>query len=55
MGGPAGTAFLFSFIGGLEYDISDRVALTSDMRLNLTSFNDPFYFSWQVLGARYRF
>lgn len=54
-GGAAGTAFLFSFIGGLEYDVNDHVAITSDMRLNLTSFNDVFYFSWQVIGARYRF
>jgi hypothetical protein len=49
---------LFSFIVGLEYDITDHVALTSDMRFNVIAGNDSpdsFYYSWQLIGARYRF
>ena len=49
------TDFLFSPALGLEYDISDHVSLTTDMRFNVTSGRDNFYYSWQLLGARYRF
>ena len=49
---------LFSFIAGVEYDIMDQVALTSDMRFNAiagNTANDSFIFTWQIIGARYRF
>jgi len=49
---------LFSFIAGMEYDLTDHVALTSDMRFNAIAGNssgDSFYYSWQLIGARYRF
>jgi opacity protein-like surface antigen len=49
------SAFLFSMIGGLEYDLNERLALTSDMRFNILSGPDSFNFSWQMIGARYRF
>ena len=51
-------AFLIAFIVGAEYDLTDRVALTSDMRFNVFVghlFGDSFAFSWQIIGARYRF
>lgn len=62
------TAFLFSMIFGIEYDLNEHIALTSDMRFNIlggtsaipvTAFytipQDHFYYSWQVAGIRYRF
>lgn len=56
IGGLVGTGFLFSFITGLEYDLDERVAVTSDMRFNLTSLTgDTFHFTWQMFGVRYRF
>ena len=36
-------------------DIARRIALTSDMRLNIVSGADNFYYSWQLIGARFRF
>ncbi len=53
--GGFGSGFLFSMIGGVEYDINEQMALTTEMRLNVTSLADTFYFSWQLIGARYRF
>jgi hypothetical protein len=49
------TEFLFPIIIGLEYDMSDSVSLTSDMRFNIASGYDTFYYSWQIVGARVRF
>ena len=49
------TEFLFPIIAGLEYDLTDNLALTSDMRFNITSGLDNFYYSWQLVGARLRF
>jgi opacity protein-like surface antigen len=49
---------LFAFIAGIEYDINDHVALASDMRFNLVAgndTNDTFFYTWQIVGARYRF
>jgi len=49
---------LFSFIFGIEYDVTDHIAITSDMRFNAVAGNDSgdsFYYSWQLVGARYRF
>jgi opacity protein-like surface antigen len=52
---PGSTDFLFSPTIGLEYDLTDHVSLTSDMRFNVTSGFDNFYYSWQLLGVRFRF
>jgi len=52
------SAFLISILMGLEYDITEHIAFTSDMRFNIAAgdlFGDSFYYSWQILGARYRF
>jgi opacity protein-like surface antigen len=60
VGNLSDNAFLFSMIAGMEYDLTDHFALTSDMRFNILggtapAINDSFYFSWQIIGARYRF
>ena len=52
------TAFLINFGFGAEYDLTASVSLTSQMLFNIHAgdlFNDTFSFSWQVIGARYRF
>lgn len=49
------SGFLFPILVGVEYDLSDNLSLTTDMRLNIVSGNDNFYYTWQVLGARFRF
>ena len=52
------TAFLINFGFGGEYELNDRLALTSHMLFNIHAgdlFDDGFSFSWQLLGARYRF
>jgi hypothetical protein len=57
-GDVSDNAALFSFIAGIEYDVTDQVALTSDMRFNVLAgelFGDSFYYSWQIVGARLRF
>ena len=57
-GGFSDNGALFSFIVGAEYDIMEQVALTSDMRFNAIAGNsstDSFLFSWQIIGARFRF
>ena len=53
-------AFLFSMIFGIEYDLSEHVALTSDMRFNILGgtapqIDDHFNYTWQIAGVRYRF
>jgi hypothetical protein len=54
--GPGDTSFLLSLITGFEVNVTDQIALTSDMRFNFpVSFDDTFYFTWQVIGARFRF
>lgn len=42
---------------GLEYDLTDPFVLTSDARVNGIQSEgvSGFYFSWQILGLRYRF
>lgn len=43
---------------GLEYEVSPHVAVSSQMLFNIMPdriFNERFYYSWQVLGVRYRF
>ncbi len=47
--------FLFPILFGAELDLTRRFSLTSDMRLNVTSGPDNFYYSWQLVGARFRF
>lgn len=58
-GGSIGdTAFLVNFGFGLEYDLNSKIALTSNMLFNFhvgDLFADNFTYSWQMLGARYRF
>jgi hypothetical protein len=49
------TDFLFPMILGVEYDLMEHLSLTSDMRFNITSGRDRFYYSWQLVGARFRF
>jgi len=52
------TGFLFVLGGGVAYPLTEHFSLESRMNLNLTSndfFDDDFYYSWQILGARYRF
>lgn len=53
-------AFLFSMIFGIEYDLNEHVALTSDMRFNILGgtapqIDDHFNYTWQIAGVRYRF
>ena len=52
---PGTTDFLFNPTVGLEYDVSDNFSVTTDMRFNVTSGRDRFYYSWQLIGARFRF
>lgn len=57
-GNASANSFLLAFIVGMEYDLTDKIALTSDMRFNIvapTLVGDRFYYSWQLIGARYRF
>ena len=51
------TSLLIPVLIGVEYDLREDIALTSDMRFNVvaTSDLDNFYWSWQVIGVRYRF
>jgi len=52
------TAFLINLGFGGEFDLDDDVVLTSHMLVNFhvgELFGDGASFSWQVLGARYRF
>jgi len=49
------TDFLFPIIVGVEYDFTRNLSLTTDMRFNITSGRDRFYYSWQLIGARLRF
>ena len=52
-------AFMFSMIAGLEYGLTEKISLTSDMRFNilggLDTRDDHFFFTWQMVGARYHF
>ena len=52
------TGFLFMIGGGLAYPINEHFSLESAMQFNITTndyFDDDFYYSWEVLGVRYRF
>ena len=52
---PGTTDFLFNPMLGLEYDVTDNLSVTTDMRFNVTSGRDNFYYSWQLIGTRFRF
>ena len=54
-GEPGTTDFLFNPTVGLEYDLTDHLSLTTDMRFNVTTGRDRFYYSWQMIGTRFRF
>ena len=56
-GGFNETNFLLPIIMGLEFDLTERIALTNEMRFNVVPPSDAetFYWSWQLIGARYRF
>ena len=52
------TGFLFVLGAGVAYPITQHLSLESRMNINLTSndlFEDDFYYSWQIVRARYRF
>lgn len=52
------TGFLFVLGGGVAYDLNENFSVESRMQFNITTndfFQDDFYFSWEVLAARYRF
>ena len=52
------TAFLINFGVGAEYDLTSNIVLTSHMLFNIHAgglLGDNFTFSWQMIGARYRF
>jgi hypothetical protein len=52
------TGFLFVIGGGLAYSVNEHISFESRMQFNITTndlFEDDFYFSWEVLSARYRF
>ena len=59
------TGFLFVIGGGVAYDLNEHISIESRMQFNITTnntrnntgklFDDKFYFSWEVLAARYRF
>jgi opacity protein-like surface antigen len=43
---------------GLSYRLSERIALESVMQFNIVPgdvLGDKFYYTWQMLGARYKF
>ena len=57
------TAFLINFGFGAEYRFTPHLALGSQMLFNFIpteifddrAYDDHFYYSWEVLGLRYRF
>lgn len=51
-------ALIVPLIVGVEYNINEHFAATSDMRFNIIGgsiVNEHFYYSWQIAGIRYRF
>lgn len=52
------TGFLFVIGGGVAYPLTEHIDIESRMQFNITTndfFDDDFYFSWEVISARYRF
>lgn len=50
--------FLMNFGFGAEYDLTDEVSVGSRMLFNVLPkdlFDENFYYSWEVVTARYRF
>jgi hypothetical protein len=57
-GGRDDTDFLFVIGGGLSYPVAENISIESRMQFNITTndyFNDEYYFSWEMIGARFRF
>jgi hypothetical protein len=51
-------AFLIELGVGIEYSINERVSLESAMQFNILPgelLGDHFYYSWQLVGVRYKF
>jgi opacity protein-like surface antigen len=56
--GEESTDFLMNMGLGLDYALNEHVSLASDMMFNLVpqrGAGNTFYWSWQFLGARYKF
>ena len=57
------TAFLLSPGFGVDFRINEHVSVGSQMLFNIiptgihddTPIDDQFYYSWEVIGLRYRF
>jgi hypothetical protein len=52
------TGFLFNFGAGIDYIVSDRIALGTRMTFNVmptSVLDEDFFFSWQLLNVRVRF
>jgi hypothetical protein len=48
---------LIPVIIGAEYEVAPNIALTSDMRFSIAATSDfnKFFYTWQMIGCRYRF
>jgi opacity protein-like surface antigen len=52
------TGFLYMIGGGIAFPFNDHFSIESALQFNVTTndyFDDDFYFSWQLVGLRYRF
>jgi opacity protein-like surface antigen len=52
------TGFLFIIGGGVAYPVTENVSIESRMQFNITKnrfFEDDYYFSWEIVSARFRF
>ena len=53
--GNSETEFLLDFGLGADYALNDDWSLVTVMRFNTLPAEDDWFYSWQVLGAQYRF
>ena len=53
--GTDSTEFLLEFGFGADYTINDDWSLVTAMRFNTLPGEDDWFYSWQVVGAQYRF
>jgi opacity protein-like surface antigen len=56
--GVESTDFLMNMGLGLDYELNDHVSIGSDLLFNLVpqrGAGNTFYWSWQFIGARYKF
>jgi hypothetical protein len=57
----SGIGFLMEFGGGVAFALNERISLESAMQFNIIpdgagpNDNDKFYWSWQMIGARFHF